>query len=81
MTEDELRNLRNVLNSDFGTDTIFRILQELGAFENGLNRTSSAKEDYLILGKREKGRWLLDCVYQANKDKYLEVIGRAKKEK
>lgn len=81
MNEDELRNLRNVLNSDFGTDTIFCILKNLGAFDDGLNRASSAKEDYLILGKREKGKWLLNCLFQANKDKFLEIIERSKKEK
>ncbi len=80
MKEDQIRNLRNVLNSDFGKDTIFCILKNLGAFENGLNRGSSAKEDYLILGKREKGKWLLDCVYQANQQIYLEILARAKKE-
>lgn len=80
MTEDELRNLRNVLNSDFGKDTIFFILKNLGAFENGINRSSSSKEDYLILGKREKGRWLLDCVYQANREVYLEMLARSKRE-
>lgn len=78
MNEDELRNLCNVLNSDFGMDTIFCILCNLGAFENSINRAASLKEDYLILGKREKGKWLLDCVYKANKDKYLEILARAK---
>lgn len=80
MDEDQIRNLRNVLNSDFGTDTIFCILKNLGAFENGLNRGSSSKEDYLILGKREKGTWLLDCVYRANQEIYLEILARAKRE-
>lgn len=80
MNEDQIRNLRNVLNSDFGTDTIFCILNNLGAFENAINRSSSAKEDYLILGKREKGKWLLDCVYRADQEKYLEILARAKKE-
>lgn len=76
MNNDELTDLSNVLNNTWGLDTIYRILTELGAFETGINRQSTAKEDYLILGKREKGAWLLNCVYKANKNKYLEILKR-----
>ena len=81
MDNDELIYLRNVLNSDFGFETIYRICKELGAFENGLSRQTTTKEDYLIIGKREKGRWLLDCVYRASNQKFLDMLLQAKKEK
>ena len=81
MDKDELRELSNVLNSDFGLNTIFVLLKHFGAFERGLNRASSAKEDYLTMGKREQGVWLLDCVFKANKSKYLQILEMNQKEK
>ena len=76
MNKNELRDLHNVLTDDFGVNTIYRILKELGAFDNGLIRTSSSKEDYLLLGKREKGKWLLKCVFQADNKKFLEILNK-----
>lgn len=81
MDKDELRELSNVLNSEFGLNTVFVLLKKFGAFERGLNRTSSTKEDYLTLGKREQGVWLLDCVFKANKDKYMQILEMNQKEK
>lgn len=80
MDKDELRELANVLNSDDGFYTIFRILQNLGAFERGINRTSSEKEDYITLGRREQGIWLLDNCYHANKDAYMKLLEINQKE-
>lgn len=81
MDKDELRELSNVLNSEYGLNTIFVLLKKLGAFERGLNRTSSTKEDYLTIGKREQGAWLLDCVFKANKNKYMQILEMIQKEK
>ncbi len=78
MNDEELVNLRNVLRSDYGFETVLCILNKLGAFESGINRTTAAKEDYLTLGKREKGAWLLDCVYKADKQKFLDVLDKGK---
>lgn len=80
MDKDELRKLANVLNSDDGFYTIFRILLKLGAFERGINRTSSKKEDYITLGRREQGMWLLDNCYHANKDAYMKLLEINQKE-
>ena len=80
MDNEELRELSNVLNSDYGLNTIFRILQKLGAFERGINRASSEKEDYITLGRREQGAWLLDNCYLANKDAYMKLLEINQKE-
>ena len=80
MERKELQALSNVLRNDYGFKTILLILKELGAFERGLNRNASDKEVFMTLGKREKGLWLLDCIYKANKEKYLKILEEKEKE-
>lgn len=80
MNNKELQALSNVLNNDCGVKTILRILNELGAFDRGLNRNANDKEIFMTLGKREKGLWLLDSIYKASKDKYLKILEAKEKE-
>lgn len=80
MDKRELQILSNVLNNDYGFKLILILLREFGAFERGLNRNASDKEVLMTLGKREKGTWLLDCVYKANKQKYLEILEEKEKD-
>lgn len=80
MDKRELQTLANVLNDDYGFKFILTLLNELGAFDRGLNRNASDKEVFMTLGKREKGQWLLDCIFQANKQKYLELLTQKEKE-
>ena len=80
MDKRELQTLANVLNNDYGFKFILTLLNELGAFDRGLNRNVSDKEVFMTLGKREKGQWLLDCIFQANKQKYLELLTQKEKE-
>lgn len=80
MNQDEIIALRNVLkNYDFGKDVVFTLLRQLGAFERGHNRNCTDREFYMTLGRREKGLWLLDCVYKADPQIYAELIARSKK--
>lgn len=76
MDEKELSDLRAVLNISNGSGfrVILKLLNELGAFETGVRADSSTKEDYLTLGKRAKGAWLLECVYKADEKKFLEML-------
>lgn len=76
----ELQALSNVLNNDYGIKVILRILNELGAFDRGLNRNATDKDIFMTLGKREKGLWLLDSIYQASKDKYLKILEEKEKQ-
>jgi hypothetical protein len=80
MDKRELQTLSNVLNNDYGFQFILLLLNELGAFDRGINRNASDKEIFMTLGKREKGQWLLDCVFKANKQKYLDLIEQKEKE-
>ena len=80
MIKSELQDLANTLNNPYGFNTIYRILKKLGAFESGINRETSTKEDYLTLGKREQGAWLLRCVLNANKNKYIQIVEKESKE-
>lgn len=81
MNKDELLTLSNALKDPDTLQTISLILTKLGAFERGLNRNASDKETFMTLGKREKGSWLLDMVYQADKGKYMEILEIREKEK
>lgn len=82
MIDDEfLTNLKNVLNDRFGFDVIYVLLKELGAFERGINRNFNDKELLLTLGKREKGTWLLDCIFKADSEKYIELLKENLKKK
>lgn len=80
MDKRELQILSNVLNNDYGFKLILILLKELGAFERGLNRNASDKEVFMSLGKREKGQWLLDCIFDANRQKFHEVFEQKEKE-
>jgi hypothetical protein len=80
MDKRELQTLSNVLNNDYGFQFVLLLLNELGAFDRGINRNASDKEIFMTLGKREKGQWLLDCVLKANKQKYLDLIEQKEKE-
>ena len=81
MDKKELQILSNVLNNEYGFKLICTILEALGAFEYGINRTRSDKELFMLLGKREKGYWLLDCCLQANFQKYTEIMEQQAKTK
>ena len=80
MDKKELLILSNVLNDEYGLKLIKLLLNELGAFERGLNRNASDREIYMTLGKREKGTWLLDNIILANKQKYLEILEENERE-
>lgn len=80
MDKRELQTLSNVLKDDYGFQFILTLLNELGAFDRGLNRNASDKEIFMTLGKREKGQWLLDCIFQANKQKYIAILEQKEKE-
>lgn len=81
MNEDELLILSNALNDEFGFQLIFILLKKFGAFERGLNRNASDKEVFMTLGKREQGAWLIDNVFKANQQKYIEFLKMNEKEK
>ena len=74
MKPDELRNLIvNITNDSNGLKFVKFILEELGAYERGVN-FNSKEIDYYNRGKREKGLWLLDLISKYNIEKYIEII-------
>lgn len=78
MTKDELRILSNVLCDKDGFELVLLLLKQFGAFERGLNLSLSDKELLRTLVKRDMGVWLLDSIYQANPDKYIEILKKEK---
>lgn len=74
LNKEELQTLSNVLVDKDGFKLMLILLRQFGAFERGLNRNSTDKETFLTLGKREQGQWLFDNIYQANKEKYQELL-------
>ena len=74
LNKEELQILSNVLVDKDGFKLMLILLRQFGAFERGLNRNSTDKETFLTLGKREQGQWLLDNIYQANREKYQELL-------
>jgi hypothetical protein len=80
MDKKELLILSNALNNEYGFELIYILLEELGAFDRGLNRNASDKEIFMQLGKREKGVWLLDNIFKANKEKYTEILEKKERE-
>lgn len=81
MNDTDKLNLSNVLNNKYGFDLILVLLKKSGAFERGLNRSANDKEIFMTLGKREIGVWLLDQIFLADKEKYIEILTEIKKEK
>lgn len=74
MQDKELKELvHNVLIDKDGYEFIKVLLEELGAFERGVN-LQSRDNDLFNRGKREKGLWLLDLVQKSNFDKYVEIM-------
>lgn len=78
MDKNELRILSNVLCDKDGLEFVLLLLKQFGAFERGLNLSLSDKEILRTLVKREAGVWLLDNIYQANPDKYMEILKKEK---
>lgn len=74
LNKDELQTLSNVLVDNDGFKLMFILLKQFGAFERGVNRNATDKEIFMTLGKREQGLWLLDNIFQANRNKYLELL-------
>lgn len=74
MNKDYLRVLSNVLCDDDGFKFVLMLLEELGAFERGINCSLPDKQIFMSIGKREKGLWLLDNIYEANPQKYTELL-------
>lgn len=79
LNKDELQILSNVLVDKDGFKLMLILLKQFGAFERGLNRSATDKEVFLTLGKREQGQWLLDNIYQANREKYAELLNENNK--
>lgn len=79
LNKDELQILSNVLVDKDGFKLMLILLKQFGAFERGLNRSATDKEVFLTLGKREQGQWLLDNIYQANREKYTELLNEYNK--
>lgn len=79
LNKDELQILSNVLVDKDGFKLMLILLKQFGAFERGLNRSAPDKEVFLTLGKREQGQWLLDNIYQANREKYTELLNEYNK--
>ena len=79
LTKEELQTRSNVLVDKDGFKLMLILLRQFGAFERGINRNSTDKETFLTLGKREQGQWLLDNIYQANSNKYLELLNENNK--
>lgn len=79
LNKDELQILSNVLVDKDGFKLMLILLKQFGAFERGLNRNATDKEVFLTLGKREQGQWLLDNIYQANREKYAELLNENNK--
>lgn len=74
MKEQELQNLIvNITNDSNGFQFVKLILEELGAFERGIN-FQSRDIDLYNRGKREKGLWLLDLISKYNLEKFIEII-------
>lgn len=80
MDKKELQILSNTLNDEYGFKFIYLLLNELGAFDRGINRNAENKEIFMLLGKREKGQWLLDNIFLANKEKYIELLDKKERE-
>lgn len=79
LNKEELQTLSNVLIDKDGFKLMLVLLKQFGAFERGLNRNVTDKEIFLTLGKREQGQWLLDNIYQANREKYVELLNENNK--
>lgn len=79
LNKEELQILSNVLVDKDGFKLMLILLRQFGAFERGINRNSTDKETFLTLGKREQGQWLLDNIYQANREKYIELLNENNK--
>lgn len=79
LNKEELQTLSNVLVDKDGFKLMFILLRQFGAFERGINRNSTDKETFITLGKREQGQWLLDNIYQANSEKFLELLNENNK--
>lgn len=80
MEKRELLILANALNNEYGYKLVYILLNELGAFERGINRNAETKEVFMTLGKREKGQWLLDNIFKADKEKYIQLLEEKEKE-
>ena len=80
MDKKELLILKNVLNENNGFKLILLLLNKAGAFERGLNRTANDKEIFMTLGKREIGMWLLDQCFEADREKYFELLTEQRKD-
>lgn len=79
LNKEELQTLSNVLVDKDGFKLMLILLRQFGAFERGINRNSTDKETFITLGKREQGQWLLDNIYQANSEKFLELLNENNK--
>lgn len=80
MQKNELQTLSNVLEDDYGFKFVLLMLRKLGAFDNSINRNLSDRDVFMHLGKREKGSWLLNCCFKANRKKYVELLAEQEKE-
>lgn len=79
MDKKELQILHNALNCEWTFKLILILLDKLGAFERGVSKQMTDREVFMAMAKREKGLWLLDCIYQANQDKYLAILQEKEK--
>ncbi len=79
MDKSDLEILSNVLCDKDGFKFVLLLLDKLGAFDRGINPNLSDKQIFMTLGKREKGLWLLDNIYEANPEKYTELLKERRK--
>ena len=75
MDKEELQTLNNVLITPDGFELVFLLLKQFGAFERDLNTNTDDKQIFKTLGKRACGVWLLDRCFEANRNKYMELLG------
>jgi len=75
--EEEKIIFNNVLNDRFGYEFIKILIEELGAFERGVN-FQNRDIDMFNRGKREKGQWLIDKIQEYDFEKYKQLMTERK---
>jgi len=71
--EEEKILFNNVLNDQWGFQFILLLLDELGAFERGVN-FQNRDIDMFNRGRREAGLWLSDKIQEHCIEKYKEIV-------
>ena len=68
----ELLALRNIMNTEPGRGTLWRMLQSSGILGNSFSNDASMNAFYS--GAREQGMWLTREMKEAAPDKYLLML-------